>query len=124
MYINPLDLVDHFAVSMPVFAMTLVGIAVMVSRLKQFVSKKKPQPHRRRRRGGFAANAATGFAFLPLGIIYRPGLVEVAKAQIRQQEDADEDGNGDPDSPQKYLLRQLRRVRRGERVKTLFFRLK
>jgi hypothetical protein len=65
-----------------------------------------------------------GFAFLPLSILYRPSLAEVAKAQIRQQEDVDEDENGDPESPLKHLLRQLRRIRRGEPLETISLRLK
>ena len=82
------------------------------------------RPEERRRFGMYAASAALGFAFLPLGATYRPSLVELVRAQIRQQEDIDEDDNGDPDSPAKNLMRQLRRIRCGEKVDTLFFRLK
>lgn len=111
-----------FVASFPVLAMSLVGFAVIVSQLKRLVWKEK-NPKKRRRGVRFSTrNVAMGFAFLPLGVIYRPSLVEVVKAQIRHQEDADEDENGDPDSPQKHLLRQLRRVRRGEKVETLFLR--
>jgi hypothetical protein len=46
----------------------------------------------------------------------------VAKAQIRQQENVDEDDNGDPETTLKHLLSQLRRIRRGEKVETLFLR--
>ena len=69
-----------------------------------------------------AANAALGLAFLPFASIYHPSQIEVAKAQIRQQEDVDEDDNGDPETSEKHLLRQLRRIRRGEKVETLFLR--
>jgi hypothetical protein len=34
-------------------------------------------------------------------------------------DDADEDDKGEPDSPEKHLHRQLRRIRRGERVERL-----
>jgi hypothetical protein len=34
-------------------------------------------------------------------------------------DDADEDKKGEPDSPEKHLHRQLRRIRRGERVERL-----
>ena len=70
-----------------------------------------------------AANAALGFSFLPFAAIYRPRLIEVVKAQIRQQEDADEDGNDDPDAPARHLMRQLRRIRRGETVDRLTLKL-
>lgn len=120
-----LDSLYVFVSSFPVLAMFLAGFAVILSSLKQLIWKEKDLKRRRRRVVRFSArNAAMGFAFLPLGILYRPSLVEVAKAQIRQQEDADEDDNGDPDSPRKHLLRQLRRIRRGERVETLSLRLK
>ena len=122
MRINPIDLIQSFAVSLPVVAMLLVGFAVVCSRLKQLIWKTKRS--RRRRFGTSARNAALGLAFLPFAAIYRPKLIEVVKAQIREQEDADEDSNGDPDSPRKHLFRQLRRIRRGERVETLYLHLK
>ena len=119
--INPIDAMQEFAVSLPVIAMTLVGIAVFLLRLKMLIWKPKGS----RRRSHFrilAANAALGMAFLPFAAIYRPRIIEVAKAQIRQQEDADEDNNGDPDTPVRHLLRQLRRIRRGEEVDRLILK--
>jgi len=124
MRINPLDLVDSFAVALPVLSTTLVGIVLVISRLKQLIW---PPPKASRKRRPFAVSAtsaAIGLAFLPLSVVYRPSLAEVAKAQIRQQEDVDEDDNGDPETPLKHLLRQLRRIRRGEEVETLTLRLK
>ncbi len=122
MPINPIDAMQEFAVSLPVAALTLVGIAVFLSRLKMLIWKPK-DPRRRRRFGILAANAALGFSFLPFAAIYRPRMIEVAKAQQRQQEDADEDDNGDPDTPARHLLRQLRRIRRGEKVDRLTLKL-
>ena len=113
-----------FVASFPAITMSLVGFTVILSSLKQLIWKEK-DPQKRRRGLRFSArNVDMGFAFLPLGILYRPSLVEVVKAQIRQQEDVEEDDNGDPDSPTKHLLRQLRRVRRGEKVDFLVLRLK
>lgn len=120
MRVNALDLIQSFAVALPVLAMSLVAIAVVISRLKQLIWKPKRSRHRR-----FAAalvSVAMGLSFLPFAAIYRPSLIEVAKAQIRQQEDVDEDDNGDPETPLKHLLRQLRQIRRGEKVETLFLR--
>ena len=111
-----------FTASFPVFAMTAVAILVIGSRLKQLIWKEKPRK-RRHRLGLFAANAALGFAFLTLPVIYRPSVALLVKAQISQQEDADEDDNGDPESPIKRLLRQLRRIRRGEKVDRLILKL-
>ena len=113
-----------FVASFPAIAMSLVGFAVILSSLKQLMWKEK-DPQKRRRVVRFSArNVDMGFALLPLGILYRPSLVEVVKAQIRQQEDVEEDDNGDPDSPAKHLLRQLPRIRRGEKVDFLVLRLK
>jgi len=122
MLINPVDAWQEFVVSLPVAALSLVGIAVFLSRLKMLIWK--PKGSRRRRRFGMStANAAIGFSFLPFAAIYRPRMIEVAKAQIRQQEDVDEDDNGDPDTPARHLLRQLRRIRRGETVDRLTLKL-
>ena len=50
---------------------------------------------------------------------YRPNDAFLAKAQIEQQEEADDDANGDPASSLRHFNRQLRRIRRGEPVDTL-----
>jgi hypothetical protein len=120
MRINPLDLIQDFAVSLPVFVMSLVTIAVVCSRLKQLIWKPK-RPRKHLPLAISAINTAMGLTFLPFASIYRPNLIEVAKAQIRVQ-DVDEDDNGEPETSQKHLLRQLRRIRRGEKVETLFLR--
>ena len=64
-----------------------------------------------------------GAALLFLAMAHRPNLAHIAQAQIRQQEDADDDEQGGPDTPQKHLMRQLRRIRRGEPVDRLVWRL-
>jgi amino acid transporter len=119
--LNPVDAMQEFAVSLPVLALSLVAAVLFVSRIKQVIWKPKPQNRPRRFRIS-ARNAAVGLAFLPFAAIYRPRLIEVAKAQIRQQEDVDEDDSGGPETPLKHLMRQLRRIRRGEPVETLFLR--
>jgi len=110
--------------SFPVIALTLVGFAVIASTIKQILWPGKTGQKPRRRIRFSARDVALGLAFLPFAILYRPSLAEVAKAEIRQQEDADEDDNGDHESPVKHLLNQLRRIRRGERVETLSLHLK
>lgn len=120
MRFNALDSIQNFAVALPVFAMSLVAIAVVCHRLKQLV--QKPTRAQKHRVFAISATAVMGLGFLPLASIYRPNLIEVAKAQIRQREDVDEDDNGDPETPLKHLHRQLRRIRRGEKVETLILR--
>ena len=115
-----IDLLSAFAVVLPIVASLLVAVIALFSLLKQLISRGHHP-----RRGPFevfAASAAIGLAFLPLAAIYRPSLVEVARAQIRQQEDVDEEESGGPESPLKHLWRQLRRIRRGERVDILILR--
>jgi hypothetical protein len=85
-------------------------------------SRKGKQPAQRSRAGTSSA-AALGAAFQFLSMAYRPNHAFVAKAQIQQQEDADEDDDGSPESPVKHLHRQLRRIRRGEPVDRLIWRL-
>jgi hypothetical protein len=74
-------------------------------------------------RAGIPSEAGLAAAFQLLSLAYRPNHAFVAKAQIQQQEDTDEDDNGDPETPLKHLHRQLRRIRRGEHVERLIWRL-
>jgi len=62
-------------------------------------------------------------ALLIMVIAHRPNHEFVAKAQIRQTEDADDDDEGGPDTAKRNLMRQLRRIRRGETVDRLVWRL-
>jgi len=76
-----------------------------------------------RSHGGAPSAAALGAAFQFLSMAYRPNHAFIAKAQIQQQQDADEDDDGSPETPVKHLHRQLRRIRRGEPVDRLIWRL-
>ena len=74
-------------------------------------------------RTGPASPESLGSALMFLSMAYRPNHAFVAKAQIVEREDADDDDQGGPDSPRKHLLRQLRRIRRGEWVDRLVLHL-
>jgi hypothetical protein len=102
----------------------LIAMMVMVgwSRIFQRVNKG-PDNSSRIVRTGAGSPEAFGSAFLFLSMAYRPNHAFIARAQITQQEDTDDDDQGGPDTPQKHLLRQLRRIRRGERVDRLIWRL-
>ncbi len=76
-----------------------------------------------RRKPGFST-AGLGTVVLGLTLLYRPRLLYAIEAQQRQVEDAEEDENGDPDTPARHLMRQLRRIRRREAVESLTVRLK
>lgn len=78
-----------------------------------------------RRRSRFSPSSeGLGTVLLGLTLIYRPRILYAVEAQQRQVEDVDEDDNGDPDTPTRHLMRQLRRIRRGEAVERLTVRLK
>jgi hypothetical protein len=83
---------------------------------------------RRRRRTkpehpGFCPSASSlGNAFHSLQIFTRPTVAYVLEEKY--DEDMEDDGEGGPDDPIRHLDRQLKRIRRGERVDSLTIRLK
>jgi len=87
------------------------------------------RPHRNEQdrsrivRTGTDSPEAFGAAFLFLSMAYRPNHAFMARAQIEQREDEDEDDEGGPDTARRHLLRQLRRIRHGEKVDRLVLRL-
>lgn len=70
-----------------------------------------------------SALLAAGLAFQFMSIAYRPQHAFIAKAQIRMEEKADEDDDGGRETPIRHLHRQLRRIRRGDPVDRLIWRL-
>jgi hypothetical protein len=102
----------------------LIAIMVFVSwsRFRERKGRGGKGPARRSS-GGTSAADNLGAAFQFLSMAYRPNHAFIAKAQIQQQEDADEDDDGSPETPVKHLHRQLRRIRRGEPVDRLIWRL-
>jgi hypothetical protein len=101
----------------------LVGTMLYIawSRARQRRRAVKHPELKSHTRASSTADLAAAFQFL--SIAYRPNHAFTAKAQIQQQEDADEDDDGAPETPLKHLHRQLRRIRRGEPVDTLIWRL-
>ena len=85
--------------------------------------KAKTSGGHQRARARIASEPGIAAAFQLLSLAYRPNHAFVAKAQIQQQEDTDEDDDGAPETPLKHLHRQLRRIRRGEHVERLVWRL-
>lgn len=82
----------------------------------------KREKRKGKKNPGFCPSAAAlgaVFAFMP--VFYRPSVDFLIKARI--QEEVEEDDEGDPETPEKSLSRQLRRIRRGEPVEALELRL-
>jgi hypothetical protein len=77
-----------------------------------------------RRASGFCpSSAALAAAFLLITTFYRPRLEFAIEARLREEEKTEADDEGDPETPEKQLNRQLRRIRKGEPVEQLELRL-
>jgi hypothetical protein len=81
---------------------------------------------RKRRKGkrdlGFCpSSAALGATLLFLSVFYRPSVDFAMEASL--QEEVEDDDQGDPETPERLLNRQLRRIRRGERIGDLVLRI-
>jgi len=83
----------------------------------------KPEDAARIVHVGSSSPDALGGALLFLVMAHRPNHEFIARAKIRQMEEADDDDQGGADTPQRHMMRQLRRIRRGEPVDTLVWRL-
>jgi hypothetical protein len=86
--------------------------------------RRRRQIGRRRSRiSGY--RLALGLAFMQLvRVFYQPDVAYLLEAKL--DEDADEDDSGDPLTPEgrmRHFHRQLRRIRRGERVDRLVLRM-
>lgn len=101
---------------LPVLPFATILALLAYYALKRAVWKRKRR--RGRARSGFCpSSAAFSMAFL-FGVSFiRPSLAHVTEA-IQYQESV-EDDDGDPETPEKHLHRQLRKIRRGETVDRL-----
>jgi hypothetical protein len=75
----------------------------------------------RERLGYYPSAFAFGLALQFVQVFYRPSVDYVLEA--KQEEAAEEDDEGDQETAAKQLSRQLKRIRRGERVERLVVRL-
>jgi hypothetical protein len=101
--------------------LAMVGILVHYQLRRSAWKRKKRKG--KKNLGFYPSAAALGavFAFMP--VFYRPSVDFLVKARIVQEEKVDEDDQGDPETPERSLSRQLRRIRRGEPVEELEWRL-
>src|SRR6516225_745809 len=84
----------------------LVLLAFLQGLRLRFDPKARAQKSVRRTGAAYALGAA----FLCFSMFYHPRLELAATAQVQRQEQQDEDDNGDPESPIRRLLRQLKRI--------------
>lgn len=85
--------------------------------------ERKPEDAARIIHSGSTTPDAMGAALMFFSMAYRPNHTFVAKAQIVEREHTDEDDQGGPDTAKRQFMRQLRRIRRGEPVDRLVWRL-
>jgi hypothetical protein len=112
--------IETLFLSAPVVCIVALVMVAFVQGIRWRPGRGTEAPRTMRRTG---AVYALGAAFLCFSIFYRPRLELAVTAQIQRQEQKDEDDNGDRESPLQHLLRQLRLIRKGERVDRLVWRL-
>ena len=111
-----------YALYVPFFliAMILVHYVLLRARWRRRNRLGKERP------GFYPSTVALGLAFQFLQVFHRPSMVHVVEARQQAKEEADEDDNGDPDSPAarlRHFHRQLRRIRRGDAIDGLVLRM-
>jgi hypothetical protein len=117
MHVDFVSALGHFVLGTPFLAIPalLVYYALLRARwrLNRWLGKKNP--------GFCPSSAALGIMLLFTQVYWRPSVDNVV--EMKQDEDADEDDEGDPESPTKQLNRQYKRIRRGEPVERLVLRI-
>jgi hypothetical protein len=104
------------------FASPFLAIVAILMHHQLRVSVSKRKKRKGKRVLGFCpSSAALGAALLFLSAFYRPGLNFAIEASLH--EEVEEDDQGDPETPEGLLAQQLRRIRRGEKVERLVWRM-
>ena len=107
-----------FALSAPFLPIAALFAHYLLKRL----AWRRKQRHGKRISGFCPSSVALGMVFLFVQVFYRPTVEFVLQQQ--QREDVQEDSAGDPETPAKQLNRQLKRIRRGDEIDRLVFRLR
>jgi hypothetical protein len=117
MHVDFVSAFCSFAMGAPLLAIGAILVYYFLRR-----ARWRQNQRRWRKNPGFCpSSSALGIAFLFLQVFYRPSVANVV--EIKQDKDADEDDQGDPENLKKQLSRQLKRIRRGEPVDRLVLRL-
>jgi hypothetical protein len=88
----------------------------------QRANQRRKKPQGKGASGFTPSTFALGLALQHLEMFTHPSVDHVI--QEKYDDEAEEEGDGDPDHPTAQLHRQLRRIRRGEEVDRLILRLK
>jgi hypothetical protein len=112
----------YYACSMFLMSSPFLAIAAILAHyLLRRAAFRRAKRLRKRRFGYYPSAFALGLALQFVQVFYRPNVEYVLEA--KQDDAAEEDDESDPETNAKELSRQLRRIRRGERVETLVLRL-
>jgi hypothetical protein len=116
----------HFDVTsaLAIFALNLPLVAIVVILAHYMLRRAAWRRSRRlgrRRLGYYPSSFALGMALQFIQVFHRPSMAYVLEA--KQDEEADADDSGGPESLARQLHRQLRRIRHGEFVERLVLRL-
>ena len=117
MNLDVLTVVGSLASSAPFLAILAILIHYQVRR----AAWRRNQRKGRKNSGFCPSSSALGIALLAMGVFHRPSVQNTVEARLQQE--AEEDDSGGPDTLPKQLSRQLRRIRRGERVERLVLRI-
>jgi hypothetical protein len=117
MHVDILSFLSFIAFSAPFLAIAVILVHYQLRR----AAWRRKRRLGKRNLGFCPSSSALGTALQFLQVVYRPNVAYVVKA--KQDEDADEDDAGEPETLAKQLHRQLRRIRRGEPVDRLVLRL-
>lgn len=111
------DILSMCAMALPLLA--VVGIVVHFYVLRAAWKRKRRSGIRN---PGFCPSfSSLGTAFQQLQVFHRPSMAYVLEA--KEDDEADEDDKGDPETPLKFFHRQLLRIRRGQPIEQLVLRL-
>jgi len=116
-----MELLEVWSFCAPLACIAAIFLLVLWPRFSRKSRGKSQRARRKWRLGAGAAMAGASFQYL--AVVYRPSHAFLVKAQICQVENADEDDQGEPATPLESLHRQLRRIRHGECVESLVWRL-
>jgi hypothetical protein len=106
-----------YALSLPLVAIVLILFHYLLRRAL-FRRRKRLG---KGRRGFYPSAYAMGMALQFMQVFTRPSIAYVLEE--KQKPEVEEDDEGDPETLQKQLGRQLRRIRRGEPVDRLVLKM-
>ncbi len=114
---------NNLVYSLCAFAGSIPYLAIVVILLHYFVRRARWRYAKRQGRSapGFCpSSTALGMVFLLTQMFYRPSIQHAVEARLVL--DVENDDLGNPETAERQLDRQLKRIRRGEQLDSLVLR--